>query len=202
MRLSYRNQLILTGALIAILVALVVVLLIVPRLSEVRDIDERISEAEAQISQAEALLSQRQAVKARFAETEAKRMRLANQMPETPELPSLIVELQDTANAAGLEFASLTPALPEPMEEGYSQVTMTMVVRGTWQDTVDFLQRLPRLTRQVRVIGFDTIQYEDADFEEDDDEVNEVETGITIRVYMMPAMLDVPEAPPAPDMQE
>jgi Tfp pilus assembly protein PilO len=201
MKLSYRNKLILAGAVAVLLAVLVLVLLVLPQFQKLRTYEDQIAEADAQISQAQSLLAQRQEVKARSAETEAKRIRLANQMPETPELPSLIIELQDTVNEAGLEFASLTPTEPSVTEAGYSEITMAMLVRGTWQDTVDLMQRLPKLTRQVRIVGFNTAVQQSRD-EDDDDDTNVVETGMTIRVYTMPSEIAPPAAPPAPDAEQ
>jgi Tfp pilus assembly protein PilO len=202
MKLSYRNKLILAGAVAVLLAVLVLVLLVLPQFQRLRTYDDQIAAADAQISQAQSLLAQRQEVKARSAETEAKRIRLANQMPETPELPSLIIELQDTVNEAGLEFASLTPTEPSVTEAGYSEITMAMLVRGTWQDTVDLMQRLPKLTRQIRIVGFNTAVQQSGAEEEDDDDTNVVETGMTIRVYTMPSEIVPPAVPPAPDAEQ
>lgn len=198
MKLSYRNKLILAGAVVVLLAVLVVVLLVLPQFRQLRTYDDQLAEADRQIQQAQTLLAQRQEVKSRSAETEAKRMRLANQMPETPELPSLIIELQDTVNDSGLEFASLTPNEPVVAEPGYSEVELTLLVRGTWQDTVDFMQRLPRLVRQVRVVGYRTALQPSRDQEETDGTIV-VETSMTIRVYMMPSEITPPAAPPAPE---
>lgn len=201
MKLSYRNKLILAGAAAVLLAVLVFLLLVLPQFQQLRTYEDQIAEADDQISQAQSLLAQRQEVKARSAETEAKRIRLANQMPETPELPSLIIELQDTVNEAGLEFASLTPTEPSVTEAGYSEITITMLVRGTWQDTVDLMQRLPKLTRQVRIVGFNTA-VQQSGTEDDDDDTNVVETGMMIRVYTMPSEIVPLATPPAPDTEQ
>jgi len=200
MKLSYGNKLILAGAVAVLLAVLVLVLLVLPEFQQLRTYDDQIAAADQAISQAQTLLAQRQEIKARSAETEAKRIRLANQMPETPELPSLIIELQDTVNEAGLEFASLAPSEPVKAEAGYSEITMAMLVRGTWQDTVDLLQRLPRLTRQIRIVGFSTA-VQPAESEEDDP-TTIVETNMTIRVYTMPSEMAPAEVPPAPETEQ
>lgn len=200
MKLTYTHKLILVVAVFVLLAVAVVALLIWPQISAISTLDERLEDADIQILQAQTLLAQRQSIKARSAETEAKRMRLANQMPESPELPSLIVELQDTVNAAGLEFASLTPQQPVAQEAGYSEIGMSLVVRGTWADTVDLLQRMPRLTRQIRIFGFSTSQYfPDVGEDEEPDEQTYVETLVNIRVYTMPANVAPQGAPPAPE---
>ena len=198
MKLSYSQQLIVIGVLVFLLAAVIVGLLILPQVSAITEADSRIADAEMQIQQAQTLLAQRQAIKARAAETEAKRMRLANQMPENPELPTLIVELQDTVNRAGLKFASLTPQAPQAMEEGYSEIQVIMLVQGTWADTVDLVQRLPRLTRQLRISSLTISPYEEPS---DDDQATGrslVQTNITIKVYTMPSDV-APPAVPAPE---
>lgn len=199
MKLSYPQQLILIGVVLVLLAGAVVGLLIVPQLSAITDVDGRISEAEMQIQQAQTLLAQRQAIKARAAETEAKRMRLANQMPESPELPTLIVELQDTVNRSGLEFVSLTPQQPQQVEEGYSEIQVSMMVRGTWADTVDLMQRLPRLTRQLRISNLTVSPYEPPTGDDQEPERSLVQTNLTIVVYTMPSDVAPPAAPPAPE---
>ena len=198
MKLSYRNKLILAGAVAVLLAVLVLVVLVLPEFQQLRTYDDQIAAADQEISQAQTLLAQRQESKARSAETEAKRIRLANQMPETPELPSLIIELQDTVNEAGLDFASLAPTEPTLVDAGYSEISLALLVRGTWQDTVDLLQRLPKLTRQVRIVEYSTIREETVE-EEEDDPTNVVETAMTIKVYTMPSEVAPTEAPPAPE---
>ncbi|MBS3957645.1 MAG: type 4a pilus biogenesis protein PilO [Clostridiales bacterium] len=195
MKLSYRYQLIIAIAVITIIAVLVTALFIVPQFGVVDELSTQISDSDAGVSQAQALLEQRQSIKARSAETEAMRLRLANQIPETPELPALIVELQDTVNASGLEFASIAPNVPAQAEGvPYSTISIDVVVRGTWQDTVDLLRRLRTLTRQVRVESFSVTRFEEQT-ETETDEPALVETAIGLVVYTMPAEI-VPVAPP------
>lgn len=200
MKIAYRYQLIIAFAVIALIALLIIVLAIVPLLRVLPQIDADVAEADIGRSQAAALLAQRQAMKSRSAETEATRLRLANQIPENPELPTLIIELQDTINAAGLEFASISPNPPVQVgAEPYSAISIAVVVRGSWQDTVDMLQRIRGLTRQVRIVSFSVTHLDDAD----DDAPNQVETAIGLEVYTMPAevapVTDVP--PPAEEAQ-
>ena len=172
------------------------VLLVLPQFRALSDLDSSIRDADMGVSQAQALLAQRQEIKARSAQTEATRMRLANQMPETPELPSLIVELQDTINAAGLEFASIAPNTPTLVDDGrYSAINIAITVRGTWQDTVDLLNRFRSLTRQVRVASFSVSRLDSGD---DTDAPSRVESAISLQVYTMPPDV-APSVPATPD---
>ncbi len=198
MKLSYRNQLIIASALVVVLAVVLFMVLVLPQFSALSDLESQIRDADAGVSQAQTLLAQRQEIKARSAQTEATRMRLANQMPETPELPSLIVELQDTINASGLEFASIAPNTPTPVDDGrYSAIDIAITVRGTWQDTVDLLNRFRSLTRQVRVVSFSVSRLDSGD-DADEDAPGRVESAISLQVYTMPS--DV--APPVPATPE
>jgi len=198
MKLSYRNKLLIASAIVVVLAVIAFVLLILPQFGALSDLDSQIADADVGVSQAQALLTQRQSIKARAAETEATRMRLANQMPETPELPSFIVELQDTINAAGLEFASIAPNSPMLVtDEQFTAIDIAITVRGTWQDTVDLLNRFRSLTRQVRVASFSVTRLEPGD-EASADTPNRVESAIALQVYTMPSDI-APPAPATPD---
>jgi len=73
-----------------------------------------------------------------------------NQVPDTPDLPSLIIELQDVAFATGVQLVAVQPAALVPLDT-YQAVPVSVEVLGTWADTVDYLQALPKLDRGVRL---------------------------------------------------
>lgn len=151
--MSPRNRLILTIAAVVVVIILLAGLLIYPQLGKLADLDKQIAKTQAEIDQAQSLLEQRQAIKSQAAETDAALLRMSNEFPENPELPSLIIELQDTANEAGIEFRTLTPTVPE-QKTGYSAINIKMDCIGEWADAIDFMQRVVKLTRQIRIIGF------------------------------------------------
>ena len=153
MKLTTKNKLILTVALVVVVALALAGLVIYPQFGKIAALDKQITEAQTQIDQARVLLEQRQTVKARAAETDAELLRLSNELPESPEIASLIIELQDVANEAGVEFVTLSPS--DPVQNiGYSSVKMSMKITGTWADAIDYMRRISKLTRQVRVIGF------------------------------------------------
>lgn len=159
MKISPRDILIAAVVGILVVAVILVVLLILPQNTRLSQIDTSVKSAQNEISQAEALLAQRQQAKQRSAMTATELLALSNAVPENPELPSLIMELQDLAAKSGLQFRSLTPAQPAPAwtaqgkvpEPTYLRIPLKMQVFGTWSDTVDFLQRVQRLPRQLRI---------------------------------------------------
>lgn len=151
MKLSSRVLLFVAIGVTVVLVIGLFFLLVFPQISKLSALGVEITQAESDIQTAQLLLKQRQSVKARSAETETKLLRLANELPESPELPSLLIELHDTVNESGLELNSLTPARPVDDPAGFSAIRIDITAVGNWQDTIDFLHRLNRLTRQVDV---------------------------------------------------
>ena len=74
-------------------------------------------------------------------------------------MPSLIIELQDTANDAGLECEKFAPTA-RPEEPTGTTEKIDVVVTGTWDDVVDFLPRIQKLERGVRVLDSVSCRWE------------------------------------------
>ncbi len=176
MRITPRDKLILVAVGIAVLAVVTGLLLIYPQVKTIATINGQIQAAEAEVDEANALLLQRQDMKDRAAQTDAAYLRLANQVPETPELPSLIIELQDVALQAGVVFEGLRPEDPIASTTGptnpggqataasnspapgatgdYIVMPMEVTVSGTWSDTIDFMNRIQHMTRAVRIVDY------------------------------------------------
>lgn len=194
MKLTTKNKLILLIALVVVVALALAGLVVYPQFGKIASLDTQIAEAQVQIDQARVLLEQRQAVKARAAETDAELLRLSNELPESPEIASLIIELQDVANEAGVEFVTLSPS--DPVQNvGYSSVEMSMKLTGTWADSIDYMQRVSRLTRQVRVIGFVVQPIPITDAPEDD--VQRVDLTADLEVYTLASAQAAGAAAPA-----
>ena len=171
MRISPRDKLILVAVAIAVVAVIAGLLLITPQLKTIATINDQIKVAEHDVDEANALLMQRQDMKDRAAQTDAAYLRLANQVPETPELPSLIIELQDIALQSGVEFEGLKPEDPISSTKAdsasggataasngtaseYVVIPMQVSVSGSWSDTIDFMNRLQHMTRAVRIVDY------------------------------------------------
>lgn len=198
MNLSSGQKLIAAIVLIVLVGAAVFFLAVLPKFSQMSSLDQEIDASAIDIESAQTLLKQRQQLKAESASTEAQLLMLANMLPEHPEMPGLIIELQDTVNASGLEFVRVAPDEPVASEDGYTSVMSELVVRGKWQDVVDLLQRLRRITRQVRIFDFSVVVWDTDDTESATDETL-VEATINIEVYLMPRTAEATgTVPPAP----
>lgn len=155
MKIGPREQLILVVVGCVVVLIALAFLLVLPQFQKLGDLDAQLASAQQQVSTAKTLLAQREEIKNRAAETDAKWLRLANMVPESPDLPSLIIEVQDEAFDSGVQLQSMTPGalVASP---SFQAVPISMNIIGTWSDTVDFLQGLMKLDRGIRVVSFNS----------------------------------------------
>lgn len=153
MKLTSAQKMLAVIALIVVGAIAVVALLILPKLGELSAMDAELQAAQDQVQQTQTLLAQLQQAKANASVTQAELLRLANQFPDNPELPSLIIELQDVANASGVRFSSITPNEPPAPTPGmaFNEVPLALVLEGKWVDVLDYMRRVNKLTRAIRV---------------------------------------------------
>jgi len=192
-----RDQLVLTTIGLLIVLAVVVGFLVVPQFSKLAGLDAEIEAAQADVEVQQTLLRQREAMKDEAAATDAKALKLGGLVPDNPDLPSLIIELQDIAFAAGVKLTAITPADPVISATGtYLAIPLDLTVQGTWTDTVDFLQRIPRLTRGIRTVEFSSNVLNDTDV--DDFSPYSSQTLVKLEAYSVPSLPATGTAPPAP----
>jgi Tfp pilus assembly protein PilO len=145
-------------ALVLVISLAAVFLLILPNFQKATELDSQIQTEQTNLTTAQALVARRQSAKAQSAANEVDLMRIANQMPDSPQLPSVIIELQDVANAAGVELPTLNvgdvaaaAALADGTVPVYQVLPLTLTCQGTWAEVIDFTRRLNGLERGVRV---------------------------------------------------
>jgi type IV pilus assembly protein PilO len=160
MNLNGRTELLIGVAIIVVLALAVIALLIVPQFGQMGEYDRQLAKANADVQAAQALLAQRQSAKSAAAETQARLLALQNELPDNPELPSLIIELQNTANQAGLVWVKVEPQIPQD-RGGFVAVPLQLTMEGSWADMNDYVRRIGRLERQMRITSVDIKPKED-----------------------------------------
>lgn len=191
-RLSTQAQMLIAIGLIVVVAIAVVVLGILPLFQEAALVSDDIMSAEMELSTARTLLARRQEAKAQAVLTEVDLMRIANQVPDSPQLPSLVVELQSVANDSGVTLVSISVGGVEVLEVGadgvvpmYNRLPITIEYTGAWTELIDFNRRISRLQRGVRVRSTNF-----AYVPESEDTKAHVQGVGTIEVYMMPPVSD------------
>ena len=206
MKIGPREQFILMIVGVAVVVIAVGALFAWPQYQKLGTLAAQIKTAEDQVQSAKTLLAQREAVKNRAAETDAQWLRLSNLVPDSPDLPSVIIELQDAAFATDMQLTAVTPAQPaapsqtaaapgQPATSSTKALTVPIQITllGTWSDTVDFLERVLKLNRGVRIVQFQT-QVSDTAAANPSLPAYSEATQVQLEVYVMPA---TPAAAPA-----
>ena len=108
----------------------------------------------------------RSAPKVQFADV----YRLAKAMPNTVDMPDLLLELSQLARDSGITFQSLSPQ-PPVVKSGYSVVPISVTFNGTFYDLADLLYRLRTLVQvnaghldaTGRLFSVDTMSFTEGD---------------------------------------
>lgn len=196
-RVSAQAQMIIAGVIVVLIVIAALFFGILPTFDKAGAADARITELKGNITSEQAVVDRRQSYKARSAMTEVELIRVAGEVPESPDLPTLIINLQDTANDAGLRFVQISPQEPVAVlsaggqPAGYSSIPVTVKVQGKWADIIEYVRLLGKYTRGVR-IPTATMTYVAAVEGVDD----YVEANITLEVYTM-SVISVSSSSPA-----
>ncbi|MEI7815133.1 MAG: type 4a pilus biogenesis protein PilO [Coriobacteriia bacterium] len=195
MKIGPREQLILVIVGLFVVLAAIAALLVWPQYQKQRLLDGQIASAEQRLSASRALLSQRQEIKNRTSATSAQWLELASLVPENPDLPSLIIDLQDAAFASGVQIFDITPAEPTVAAD-YVTIPLDISIRGTWADTVDFTKSVVKLNRGLREESF-SAKLAGVDAGDPTLPHYSVETVIKLQAYTIPASSGATTAPPA-----
>ena len=99
----------------------------------------------------------------------AELFRLTKAMPDTVDMPGVLLELSRVARESGIEFDSITPQGPS-VASGYSSFPITLEFDGNYYELADFLFRLRSLVRvhegrldaQGRLFVVDTISFSES----------------------------------------
>ena len=202
MKIAPREQFILTVVASVLLILIMIAALVYPSFRNLGALDNEIAQASSEVSGAKSMLAQRQTIKNRSAVTDLKWLTLANQVPDNPDLPALIIELQDTAFDSGVQLVEVIPSLPVS-EGAFFTVPITIRILGTWADTIDYLQRVAKLGRGMRIVQFDsTVTSNLSESTVLNSELSDdypVRTVLVLEAYMIPApAATTPTAAPVP----
>lgn len=192
--MSVKTRMYVLIALVVVVALAVVFLGVMPLFQRAADLRTQIQAEKTNLMAATAVLERRQSAKAQSAANEAELMAIANEMPDSPQLPSVIIELQDVANDAGVDLEEITPAgLTDPEgtardeEPPYKVLPIIALVQGDWADLIVFLRGIDDLDRGVRVRAV-TFDYQEAT----DDEPWCVRANVSLEAYVLAAATTAP----------
>jgi Tfp pilus assembly protein PilO len=121
-----------------------------PQLSKISELRSQQEEESRKKQDSEATLLRLKQAKKEAAETETKLIESKKRVPEDPQLASLLMEIQDTANQAGVDFVSIKPG-DMAAQANITNIPLLIHIEGSYFDLVDFLYRLKDLKREIRI---------------------------------------------------
>jgi Tfp pilus assembly protein PilO len=203
MKISATQMMIAAGVLAFVVAAAAVFLLVVPQFAQLGDLETRRLTAEQTMGQTQAKLVQLEQVKRGASETQAQLIKISNEVPDSPELPTLVLELQNAADSAGLDFQSIKPAEPTDVPAAsYREIAIQMKLQGRWADVLDFLRRTQKMTRGVRMVSVELVPGPlvtgSTVTTPTPDTPIDLTTNLTMKVYVMALSSAAASAAPAP----
>jgi type IV pilus assembly protein PilO len=148
-----RNILILGALAIVVLIIGYYFLLLNPLLGRL-DAQAQAREAkQEQLTQVQQEVNELEEVRSNSPEIQRQILELSKRIPAQPQIPTLVVQVQEVADASGVTQLSVDPepAAPPPGGGDYQVVPVTMQFKGTYDEMQDFLLRTRNLTRLVTV---------------------------------------------------
>ena len=200
-KFSRRNAVILIIGGDLLLLVLGWMLLVSPQRQTAKSIARATQAAEAQIEEAQRLVQQPKTPTAAPKQPEirtAALYELAKAMPETTDMPDLLLELDQVARAAGVTVNSITPGAVSP-GNGFGVLPISIAFSGDFYSLTDLLYRLRTLVAvrhgeldaSGRLFAVDTVGLSGSG--------NQLTASVTVNTFVYGAATpDAPvETPPA-----
>jgi Tfp pilus assembly protein PilO len=148
-----RAPLIAAGAFVLVGI-LLVVLLVLPKMGEVGEVQDELTAAQDQEITLEAELRALQEAQADAPETEREIAAIEDQVPPTAELPELFNLLQAAADRSAVDFFSISPGSPVADAAGtFSRIPSSITVTGSYFALDEFLFLMETLPRAAKVLS-------------------------------------------------
>ncbi|GIU96545.1 MAG: hypothetical protein KatS3mg013_0348 [Actinomycetota bacterium] len=133
------------------LALLLVVVLVLPKMSEVSAARAELEEAEREQVTLESRLRALEEARDQAPTSREIIREIERQIPPTADLPGLILLLQNAAVGSGLDLVTLTPGTPAFDETtGLSTIDVAITAEGSYFDVAEFMFRIETLPRAAR----------------------------------------------------
>ena len=159
-----RNILILGMLMLVLLAVAYYFLLFSPLRQQYLDrYNERV-QREQRLAQLEQQVAELENARRNAPEIERQILEYSKRIPEQDEIPTLLVQIEEVAQGAGVTQLLITPeaSTPPPTGGDFSVVPLTMSFEGTFENMTDFLFRLRNLSRLVTI---NELTYEEVEAE-------------------------------------
>lgn len=142
--MSRRTVFILVPVLLAVFLIGYWFLVLSPLMADISYREETIHQRQEELAALQTRLAQVSALREEAAKNEARLVELAKMVPTSEQMPSLILQIQDLAADAGIEFLSIAPGQASEAV-GFQVIPLTLRFNGTYFDVNDFIYRAEQL---------------------------------------------------------
>jgi type IV pilus assembly protein PilO len=201
--MSSRNVILLGVLGLVVLVVAFYFLLLGPLLENLDQQADARDQRQATLAELQAEVARLEEVRRNSPELQRQLLELNKRIPTQPEVETLVVQIEDIAETAGVTQTQIVRGDPGPPEGGgdFTVQPITMSFEGTYEELLEFLRLADDL---VRLMAVNNVAYQVA--EEGTTAAPDVEQNLVVEidaeVYYQPT--DVPEgtAPVAPAAPE
>ncbi|MDX1620251.1 MAG: type II secretion system protein GspM [Nitriliruptorales bacterium] len=140
-----RNQLLLGGLGVVLLLVLFWLFLWQPQSSRIDEIETEIEDLESQRVSLEGRIASLEEVRARAPEIEAALAAAESVLPRDAAMPILVRQLQLAAQDSGIELRAINPSRPVEFGEGAPElavINLSVDIAGSYFQIIDFLRRV------------------------------------------------------------
>lgn len=203
MESGQRNLLVLGAVGLVVLAVGFYLLLLGPLLENLDQQAEAREERQARLQGLEEDVARLEEVRRNSPELQRQLLELNKRIPDQPEFDTLVVQVEDIAEAAEVTQTRVERGDPVPPEGGgdFTVQPITMSFEGTYEELEDFLTRADAL---VRLITVNVINFEIS--EEGTTAAPDIEQNLLVEieaeVYYQPAGVPDGTAPVAPEAPE
>jgi type IV pilus assembly protein PilO len=125
---------------------LVFFLLINPIRGDIGELNTQIDAENQQIARLNQELQMAESTRSDGRRNQARLLELAKMIPSSAEIPSLILQLQDLANKAGIKWTQISPGEGKPVDgTTYQIIPLSLSFEGNFYDVTDFIYRAEQM---------------------------------------------------------
>lgn len=149
-----RRAPLIAGAVAIVVALLAVMLLVLPKMGQVSEVQDELQAAQDQELALEAQLRSLEEAQAQAPETERQIALIEDQVPPTADLPTLFRLLDSAADRSAVDFFSFTPGSPvtDPTAQ-FSTISSQVTVTGGYFALDEFLFLMETLPRAAKVVS-------------------------------------------------
>jgi type IV pilus assembly protein PilO len=121
-----------------------------PQVKRLAEINKEKIEQEKKLKEARLTVARLKQAEKEASQMQVELIKLSNKMPPEPDIPTLIVELQDIANDSGVDIKSFNPTEPK-MNGDYGELNLNLSAQGTFMEITNFIYHLESAIRAYKI---------------------------------------------------